>query len=100
MPAYSAPDAGPVAKKHSVERSQHLPVLRNRSRVGGVDARPRGSALARRDVHVGKSGRLLPSLQSQKGQSLAHRSANETAARTALLQLTYQPAYHAVDGPL
>ena len=44
-------------------RPQHLPVLRRAAVFRRTDAGPRDPALARRIVHMGKPGRLLPSLQ-------------------------------------
>ncbi len=65
-----------------------------------VDSRPRDSALARRIVHLGEPGRLLPHVQPAQGKSISAGSGNEADARAAGLQPPHQPPHHATDGPL
>ena len=51
-------------------------------------------------VHLGESGRLLPSLQPPQGQPVSRGSRYEADARTPRLQPPHQPPHHAPDGPV
>ncbi len=100
VPPHSAPDARAVAQEHPAARPQHLPILRQDSGRRRVDARPRHSALARRRVHLGEPGGLLPQLQSQEGKHAAARVQHASHSRAACLQSAHQPPHHAADGTL
>src|ERR1022692_880090 len=47
IPAHPAPDAGAFAQEHSDARPLHVPVLPSHAAFVGVDAGPRGAAVAR-----------------------------------------------------
>src|SRR2546430_51044 len=63
LPAYTTAKPGAFAEKYIVTGPQHLPVLRAGISKLGVDLGPRGTALARRAVQLGKSGGLLLPVQ-------------------------------------
>ena len=68
IPPHPAPDAGALSKEHSAARPQYLPILLACAGLRRTHARPRDSALARRLIHLGEPGGLLPSLQPPQGQ--------------------------------
>ena len=61
---------------------------------------PRDSPLARRQLHLGKPGGLLPLLQSPQRQPHVERDRrHDSAARPAPLLAAHQPPDHAHAGP-
>ena len=72
----------------------------DRAALRRTHPRPRHSALARRQLHVGKSRRLLPRLQSPQRQPHARGNRrHDPAARAASLLAPHQPPDHAHARP-
>src|ERR1017187_3094467 len=88
----------PFAQKQFDARPLHVPVLPSHAAFVGVDAGPRGAAVARGRIQLGESGGVLQSVQQPEGQPHAGGIGDEAGPAAAAFQFAHQPASDAAAG--